>query len=134
MIRGLSSLVLLLLVPTFSTGQENPSPPTTERVPCTLRPVNGRVCLNEGSLRGFLLRYVPPKLPEGGDENGVVLLHVIVPRTGGKPTRLSTISGDPALVRSAIRAVREWVFMGYLVNGKNVEMEGDLHVRFKTTD
>jgi outer membrane biosynthesis protein TonB len=77
------------------------------------------------------MRDVPPKLPEGADENGEVLLHVIVPRIGGKPAKISAISGDPALTRSAVRAVHEWVFMSYRFEGKEVELEGDLHIRFK---
>jgi TonB family protein len=108
-------------------------PQNAERVrPCTLHPVNGRICLSEGVLRGLLMRYVPPKLPESADENGEVLLHVTVSRTGGKPANISAISGDPALMRSAVRAVHEWVFMPYRYEGEEVEMEGDLHIRFKT--
>jgi TonB family protein len=95
--------------------------------------VNGRVCLTEGVLRGFLLKFVPPKLPEGANENGEVVLHVIVPRTGGKPAKISAVSGDPALTRSAVRAVRDWVFMAYVYKGQDVEMEGDLHIKFKAT-
>jgi outer membrane biosynthesis protein TonB len=135
MIRALLTLALLLLASTLALGQENRSPQTAEPVrPCTLHPVNGRVCPSEGVLRRLLMRYVPTKLPQGGNENGEVVLHVIVPRTGGKPTKISAISGDPALTRSAVRAVRDWVFMPYLYKGENVEMEGDLHIRFKAAE
>jgi Gram-negative bacterial TonB protein C-terminal len=133
MIRSGCAVVLLLLGPSLVLGQESHSPQNTEGVrPCTLHPVNGRICISEGVLHGLLMRYVPPKLPRGADENGEVLLHVIVPRTGGKPARISAISGDPALMRLAVRAVREWVFLSYRYEGKEVEMEGDLHIRFKT--
>jgi hypothetical protein len=132
MIRSCCAVVLLLLAPSLVLGQESRSPQNTGGVrPCTLHPVNGRICLSEGVLRGLLMRYVPPKLPEGADETGEVLLHVIVSRTGGKPASISAISGDSALVRSAVREVREWVFMPYRYEGKEVEMEGDLHIRFK---
>jgi hypothetical protein len=132
MIRSVCAVVLLLLVRSLVLGQEGRPPQNTEGArPCTLHPVNRRICLSEGVLRGLLMRYVPPKLPEGADENGEVLLHVIVPRTGGKPANISATSGDPALMRSATRAVREWVFMPYRYEGKEVEMEGDLHIRFK---
>ena len=119
--------------PKFGFRTRSRLPQNAERVrPCTLHPVNGRICLSEGVLRGLLIRYVPPKLPQGADENGEVLLHVIVPRTGGKPAKSSAISGDPVLMRSAVRAVREWVFLSYRYEGKEVQMEGDLHIRFKT--
>jgi hypothetical protein len=64
------------------------------------------------------MRYVPPKLPQGANEKGEVILHVIVPQTGGKPRKLSAISGDPELTCSAVRAVRDWVFLAYVYNGK----------------
>jgi outer membrane biosynthesis protein TonB len=82
-------------------------------------------------LRGLLIRYVAPKLPQGANENGEVVLHVIVPRTGGKPTKISAVSGDPALIRSAVLAVRGWIFMPFLYQGENVGMESDVHIRFK---
>jgi len=124
---------MVLLALTLALGQEVGSPQTAKHVPpCPSHPVNGRVCLSEGVLRGFLMFYVPPKLPQGASENGEVLLHVIVPRTGGKPAKILVISGDPALTRSAVRAVREWVFMGYVVQGEPVGMEGDLHIHFKS--
>ncbi len=132
MMRSTCTVLLFLLTSTLAFGQESRSPQTAERVrPCTLHPVNGRVCLSEGVLRGFLMRYVPPKLPEGVHENGDVLLHVIVPPTGGRPARVSVVSGNPVLARSAVRAVRDWVFMAYAYEDTHLAMEGDLHVRFK---
>jgi hypothetical protein len=135
MFRALLLSLLLLLASNLARGQ---SYQRTEYIrPCTLRPVNGRICLSEEALRGRLLRYVAPKLPEGADENAQVVLHVVVPRTGGNPTKILVIAGDPALARSAVRAVREWSFDSYVyhgekVGGENVGMEGDLHIRFKT--
>lgn len=124
---GTSSwIALLIFASTIALGQETHTPD-----PCFSRLVNGRVCLNEGTFRGFLMQYVAPKLPEGANENSEVVLHVLVPKTGGKPTEISLVSGDPTLARSAIRAVRNWIFMAYLYNGEPVGMEGDLRVRFK---
>ncbi len=80
------------------------------------------------------MKFVPPKLPEGSNENGEVVLHVIVPPTGGKPAKVSAVSGDPVLTQSAIRAVREWIFMGYVYKGQDVGMEGDVHIKFKPSE
>lgn len=135
MTRALSRVAVLLFAAMMAFGQESRSPQTTERVPpCTLHPVNGRICVSEGVLRGFLMRFVAPKMPAGANENGEVVLHVIVPRTGGKPVKISVVSGDPALTRLAVRAVRDWVFMAYRYENKYVEMESDVHVRFKTPE
>jgi outer membrane biosynthesis protein TonB len=78
------------------------------------------------------MKYVAPKLPEGVDKSAGVILHVVVAQTG-KPAKISVLSGDPALTPSAVRAVREWVFMPYEYKGEAVEMEGDLHIPFKAT-
>jgi hypothetical protein len=78
MIRALFSVVLLLFGPTMTLEQANHSPQTTESArPCALHPVNGRMCVSEEVLRGLLMRYVAPKLPEGSNENGEVVLHVM---------------------------------------------------------
>jgi hypothetical protein len=133
MFRALCGPVLILLVSTLTVAQNNPSSKSTQRVlPCTLHPVNGRVCLSEGALRGLLIHYVAPRLPQGADENGQVVLHVIIPRTGGKPTKISVLAGDPVLARLAVRAVQEWSFMAYVYQGEDVGMEGDLRIRFNT--
>ena len=82
----------------------------------------------------MLLRLVRPKLPKGANENGEVVLHVIIPRTGGKPAKIAAVSGDPVLTRSAVRAVRNWAFIAPTYKGDLVEVEGDLHIRFEATD
>jgi hypothetical protein len=72
-----SAILAALLFPAaISTlGQETKTSPNTERIrPCTLHPVNGRICLSEGAFRGFVVQDVALKLPEGADENGEVLL------------------------------------------------------------
>jgi hypothetical protein len=133
MIRASSPMVLLLLAVILASGQDGGSPQNAERArPCAVHPVKGRMCPTERVLRDLLAHYVPPKLPDGADENSEVLLHVIVPRTGGTPAKTLAISGNPALMRSAIRAVHGWIFFPYVYQGEAVEMEGDLHIRFKT--
>jgi len=132
MVRAPFSLVLLLFASAVAMEQVSPSPQMTESTrPCALHPVNGRMCVSEEVLRALLLRYIAPKLPENADENGEVVLHVKIPATGGKATKISVISGDPALTRSAIRAVREWIFIAYLYKHDPMAIEGDLHIRFK---
>lgn len=131
--RALLITLWLLCSLVMTLGQESHSPQTTERVrPCALHPVNGRMCVNEETLRGLLIRYVAPKLPEGANENGEVVLHVMIPATGGNATNISPVSGDTALRRSAVRAVRDWVFTAYQYKHGHVAIEGDLHIHFKT--
>lgn len=131
---ALSSVVILMFASTMTLEKESHPPQTTERVrPCAIHPVNGRMCVSEEVLRALLIRYVAPKLPEGANENGEVVLHVMIPATGGTATKVSAVSGEPALTRSAIRAVRGWVFMAYQYKHGHAAIDGDLHIRFKAT-
>jgi hypothetical protein len=128
MIRRLFKVLALLFVSTMALEQENGSP-VASVPPCTLHPVNGRLCVSEGVLLGFLLQRVAPKLPNGANADSEVILHVAVAKNG-KPVKIAVVSGDPMLARSAVRAVRRWLFMPYIYYGEYVEMESDVHVRF----
>ncbi|MGA3107809.1 MAG: energy transducer TonB [Terriglobales bacterium] len=132
MIRRLFVVFALLFVSTIALEQETGSP-DTRVAPCALHPVNGRLCVSEGVLLGFLLRRVAPKLPIGANPDGEVILHVAVAKNG-KPLKIAVISGDPMLAHSAVQAVRRWLFMPYTYRGKDVEMESDVHVRFATSN
>jgi TonB family protein len=123
-------VLLSLFASVVALGQETRSAETTEREsPCTLHPVNGRICVSEKILYGFLVRRVAPKFPDAANANGEVVLHLVVAKNG-KPARISVISGNSALARFAVRAVKQWLFKPYIYNGQVVEMESDVHLRF----
>jgi Gram-negative bacterial TonB protein C-terminal len=136
MIRAQFRVALLLLFASRTAlGQTSHSPEAKESVrPCASHLVNGRMCVHEEVLRGLLMRYVAPKLPAGANKNGEVILHVMVPPSGGKAGTISVVSGDPMLARSAIRAVRDWIFMAYEYKHAHVAIEGDLHISFKAAE
>ena len=130
MLRLPFMLLLLLCSPTMSLARENPSPQRIEReLPCTSHPVSGRICLNEEILDRFLVRRVPPKPADTASAHGEVILRLIVGRDG-KPVRIFVVSGKPALTRSAVRAVKQWLFKPYIYNGEYIEMEGRIHLQF----
>ena len=132
MIRRLFIVLVLLFASTMALEQETGSPDASA-APCTLHPVDGRLCVREGTLLGFLLRRVAPKFPIGANADSEVILHVTFARNG-RPLTIAVISGDPMLARSAVHAVRRWLFMPYTYNGKDVEMESDVHIRFATSN
>jgi TonB family protein len=130
MARVLFIVLLLLFCSAIVLEPETRSTETTDHEsPCTLHPVNGRICVSEKILYGFRVRRVAPKVPDKANATGEVVLHLIVAKNG-KPERVSLISGDPALGRSAVRAVKQWLFKPYIYNGEYVEMESDIHIRF----
>jgi hypothetical protein len=98
-------------------------------LPCQSHPVNGRICVGEDVLYSFLLKPADLKLQyesKSMERSGIVL-HLVVAKNG-KPTRISVVSGDPALARRAVRSVRKWLFKPYLYNGEYVEMESDVRL------
>jgi protein TonB len=43
---------------------------------------------------------------------------------------LKVVSGQPLLFRSALEAVKQWVYQPTLLNGEPVEVETDIHANF----
>lgn len=82
-----------------------------------------------------LVRYVQPSYPEtvrGRRLEGSVVLNAIVTKSGAvKDVR--TVSGDPILARAAERAVRNWTYRPYRVNGKPIEVTAEIVIRFSPT-
>lgn len=132
MIRRLFIVLALLFVSTVALEQETGSPDATVP-PCTLHPVNGRLCVSEGVFLGFLVRRVAPKLPKGANADSEVILHVTVAKNG-RPVKIAVVSGDSMLAPSAALAVRHWLFRPYIYYGDYVEMESDVHVRFTASN
>ena|ERR1700723_3327210 len=132
--RALFAVFLLLFSSVMALEQETRSTETTDhKSPCASHPVNGRICVSEKILYGFRLRRVAPKVTDTANANGEVVLRLIVAKNG-KPKRIFLISGDPALARSSVRAVKQWLFKPYIYNGEYVEMESDIHLRFPDTN
>ncbi len=60
---------------------------------------------------------------------GIVVLQALISTTGDVE-QLSVISGDPLLIPAALRAVWEWKYQPYLLNGVPVRMETRVEVPF----
>jgi hypothetical protein len=132
--RVLFIVLMLLFSSAIALEQEiRRTEATDHELPCALHPVNGRICVSEKILYGFRVRRVAPKIPDMDSAKSEVVLRLIVAKNG-KPRRISLISGDPALARSSVRAVKQWLFKPYIYNGEYVEMESDIHLRFPDTN
>lgn len=85
-----------------------------------------------GVVEGLLLPHVTPSYPQiakaagvGGD---VVLAATISPE--GRIEHLRVISGHALLRDAAIAAVKDWRYRPYLLDGKAVEVETTITIRF----
>ncbi len=60
---------------------------------------------------------------------GTVRLHVVL-ATNGTVTQVQVVTGAPALVRSAIEAVKQWVYEPTLIDGQPVEVDTVVEVNY----
>jgi TonB family protein len=61
--------------------------------------------------------------------SGDVLLRALIDREG-HISKLEALSGHPLLVESAIKAVKQWKYKPYVLNGKPVEVETMIKVQY----
>jgi periplasmic protein TonB len=62
-----------------------------------------------------------------------VVLSAIISKTG-EIENLALISGHPMLVPAAIKAVQEWRYRPFLLNGEPVEVETTINVDFELSN
>jgi TonB family protein len=61
---------------------------------------------------------------------GDVVLHTIIDREG-RIAELEVLTGHPLLIESAMKAVKQWQYRPYILNGKPVEVETTIKVQFQ---
>jgi TonB family protein len=77
-------------------------------------------------------RPVYPQEAKQAHIQGIVKLNAIVGKDGAIQ-HLEVISGDPALVPSALDAVKQWVYQTTLLNGQPVEVMTQIDVNYTLT-
>jgi len=93
---------------------------------------NGPVRIANGVMAGQIVTRVNPVYPQEAKDQGIqgaVVLHAII-ATDGTVQELTVISGPPELQKSAIEAVKQWVYKPYLLNGDPKEVETTITVNF----
>jgi protein TonB len=82
---------------------------------------------------GRLIHKVQPKYPKSARKahiEGTVVLCAEIGKDG-KIANLRALSGPQELIDPSIKAVRQWVYKPYLLDGEPVEVETDIRVNFK---
>jgi TonB family protein len=96
-----------------------------------------RVHLTQDQLCCFVERFVDPSYPRDArlaHTEGVVKLNLVIARDGSI-AELRPVDGDPLLLDSAMRAVRQWHFLiGGIRTGGPTEIEVPLSFTFKIED
>ena len=117
LVRSCAAVVLLAAV---AAGQS----PDPEKLPAS--PQEPKI------VQGFLLKKVEPKYPKEARNariQGTVVLHAIIDKSG-RIQQLSLVSGHPMLAPAAIKAVKQWKYKPYLVDGKRIELDTTIEVNF----
>jgi periplasmic protein TonB len=88
--------------------------------------------VNYEVIKGYKIHDATPWYPPLAAKahiQGDVILHAIIDTTGNV-TRLRVLSGHPLLAQSALDAVKQWKYRPYLLEGKPVEVDTTITVKF----
>ncbi len=115
---------------TVAAKAQPPSPPPPP-VASAQRPI-GPQRVSSGVMQGLILSQPQPIYPEDAKAQhiqGVVVLHARISKEGTIKD-LQLIGGPPALVVSAIDAVRQWKYKPFLVDGDPTEVDTVINVHY----
>lgn len=88
--------------------------------------------VSQGVTQGLLIHKVPPHYPEDARRarlQGTVVLQAIV-NTRGYVVELRVISSHPMLIDETLKAVSQWRYKPYLLNGEPVDFETQVTVNY----
>lgn len=89
--------------------------------------------ISSGVAQRLLLHSVEPEYPgelENSGDSGEVLVRVVIDNHGDTSKVISISSVDPKISEAAVKAVKQWKFNPYLLNGKPVEVETTVSVPY----
>ncbi len=89
-----------------------------------------RVRVSQGVSQGLIVRKVQPDYPAAARDmriQGSVILSVLISHTGDVD-EIKVVAGPSALIPPALKAVRQWKYKPYLLQGEPVEVETQITV------
>jgi TonB family protein len=128
-IRKISAVAMLLAAFSYTNLAQTPSPSPT---PDSAKP-NKKFRIAQRTAEGNIVHKVPPRYPEKAKENhitGDVILGFTIDRTGNV-VDLKVLEGDPLLAQAAAKAVSQWKYKPYLLNGEPVEVDTTAKISFR---
>lgn len=130
--RSRIAVCIILLATILAPGvfcQEAPAQPVPTP-PAQSTPKRIRVGGN--TMGASIIHQVPPLYPpiaRSAHISGTIVLHAIVGKDGTVQD-LQFVSGPPLLMKSAMDAVKQWVYKPTLLNGEPVEVDTTISVVF----
>jgi|ERR1022692_4307 protein TonB len=117
-------------------SQDQANPPAVQSGAAQRPELPQRVRVSQGVSTGLIVKKVQPRYPEKARQNriqGTVVLHALISKEGDV-VDLSAVSADPLLVKSAVKAVKQWKYKPYLLQGNPVEVDTQILVNFALTE
>jgi protein TonB len=97
------------------------------------RPSLATVRVSQGVSQGLLIKRVQPKYPPSAlavHTEGAVQIEATINKEGNV-INPKVLSGNPALARAAVDAVRQWRYKPYYLDGTPVEIQTQITINFK---
>jgi TonB family protein len=126
---GLDEAANSLQAISFQQDQINPKCIMALRAP-------ERVRVSQGISRSLLIKKVNPKYPEDARQariQGQVVLQATIDKEGNV-AEVNLVSGHPLLAPEAIKAVKQWKYKPYLLDGIPMMVETQIIVNFTLSE
>jgi TonB family protein len=97
------------------------------------KPAPGALQVSEGVTQGLLIKKIAPIYPATAlqlRKQGTVELLATVSKTGAI-TKVKVLSGESALAKAAVDAVRQWKYRPFLLNSEPVEIQTQITINFR---
>ena len=110
----------------------NAAPGSGPNTPQSNSPSPQRVRIDQKVSTGLLIRKVVPIYSEFARQAGIqgsVVLQALIDKNGNIED-LTLVSGHPVLAPAATKAVKQWKYKPYLLNGQAVKVETQIVVNF----
>ena len=120
-----------LAVPAFTLA-----PAVAPRAPQPQAASGQAVKVSGGVIAGQIESKVAPIYPPDAKSaciQGAVILHALIAKTGDID-KLQVISGPPELQASAIKAVSQWKYKPYLLNGEPTEVDTTITINYNLSN
>jgi protein TonB len=110
-----------------------PSPTATPSPsPNAFVPGTKRIRISSGVAESLIRHKVNPVYPWDARVNhitGDVLIRIVIDRQGNV-SNMTVIRGDPILIESAIKAIKQWKYRPYILNGEAIEAESVIKIQY----
>jgi len=130
-------VMIPLLMATVAFSQDEQQAPASTQSPASYSsqpdaPAAKPVRVPGNVASAMLIHQVTPEYPAAAKEQhieGTIVLHALIGKDGTLQA-LKYVSGAPALMQSAMDAVKQWVYKPTLLNGEPVEVDTTISVLY----